>query len=281
MTTSNDNLWESRRGRIETHIGKWVGGHDVFIHKYSIFNDMFMKMSYMQIMALNVTGRMISPALSTWLENNFMTMSYPDSRIWCNQMGAFVGQAHGSPVAAVAAGCLAADSKAYGGSKTSQLAMQYIMQARSFIDAGGTLQALIEKAPLKNGKPSIIGFMRPVAKNDERIEPHRRLTKELGFEIGPHLSLAEDISEYLRVRYGAGMGVNIGGFTAAFMADQGFSPDELYQLKAMCVASGVVACYIDALRSPENGFLPLRCSDISYEGTDARPFISGRSEVLK
>lgn len=269
--------WDRRRGKIVTSIGKWTGGQDIRLRSYSLLNDLFMKKSYMQIMALNVTGRLISPALATWLENNFITMSYPDARIWCNQIGALAGTMHTSPTAAVAAGCLGADSRAYGGSLTSKLAMQYIMSALERIRAGASIYDLINEAPLKNGRPSIIGFARPVAKDDERITPHRQMSASLGFTPGGHMTLAEKLSEHLTTHFG--MGINIGGYTAAFMADQGFSPDELYNLKSMCVASGVMACYIDQLHQPFSSFLPLRCTDVDYQGAPARTFPPSRHEA--
>jgi hypothetical protein len=266
--TSDYALWDARRGRIVTRIGKWVGGEDVQIRQYSLLNDLFMQKSYMQVLVLNATGRLISSELARWLENNFMVMSYPDARIWCNQVGAFAGQLHVSPSAATAVGCLAADSRAYGGSLTSKLAMQFIQQAVQKINDGMSLVDLVASVPLRHGKPAIIGFARPVSRHDERIEPHRQMTAALGFVDGAHLQLANQLSDYLLATFG--MGINIGGYTAAFMSDQGFTPDDVYRIKNLCVASGVTACYIDQLQQAEHSFLPLRCDDISYNGVASR-----------
>lgn len=266
--TAKYALWDARRGRMVTRIGKWIGGQDVHIRQYSLLHDLFMQKSYMQVLVLNATGRLVSPELARWLENNFMVMSYPDARIWCNQVGAFAGQLHSSPTAATAAGCLAADSRAYGGSLTSKLAMEFIQQAVQQINAGMSLQQLVDSVPLRHGKPAIIGFARPVSRHDERIEPHRRMTAALGFKDGPHLTLANQLSDYLLATYG--MGINIGGYTAAFMSDQGFSPDDVYRIKNLCVASGVTACYVDQLNQPVHSFLALRCDDVRYQGVAAR-----------
>lgn len=268
FSPERDLPWQQRRGRIVSRIGKWTGGEDVRLRQYSLLQDLFLQKSYMQVLVLNATGRLVSPELATWLENNFMVMSYPDARIWCNQVGAFAGSMHTSPTAATAAGCLAADSRAYGGSLTARLAMQFIQQALREVQQGKTLAQLVDAVPLKHGKPAIIGFARPVARHDERIEPHRRMTAELGFVKGPHLQLADALSDYLLERFG--MGINIGGYTAAFMSDQGFSPDELYRIKNLCVASGVTACYLDQLDQPPRSFLALRCDDIRYTGPAAR-----------
>ena len=271
MSSSPDNyfLWQQKRGNIVTSIGKWVGGDDVQVRQYSLLKDLFQQVSYMQLQVLNATGKLISPELGRWLENNFMVMSYPDARIWCNQVGAFAGTLKTSPTAATVAGCLAADSRVYGGSQTSEHAMRFIQQTLLKYKAGQSIEALVAAAPVKQGKPAIIGFARPVARTDERIAPHQQMTEALGFSKGEHMQLADLIAEHMQQHYG--MGINIGGYTAAFMSDQGFSPEEVYRIKNLCVASGVTACYQDQLTEPEHSFLPWRCDDIEYQGHGPRP----------
>jgi len=265
---ANTVFWDKRRAKIETSIGKWIGGEDVICHGHSLFNDLFNQISYMQMIVLNVTGRLISTQLSTWLESNFMVMSYPDARIWCNQVGALCGNTGTTPSAATVAGSLAADSRVYGGSQTSKIAMSYIMQALKQYQQGKSIEELVNAAPVKQGKPAIVGFARPVARNDERIGPHRKMSQELGFDIGEHMALANQLDDYMLKHYS--MGINIGGYTSAFMADQGFSPDEVYRIKSICVASGVTACYVDNLQHRETAFLPQTCQDVEYTGPELR-----------
>ena len=67
MNSSKTNkyaFWDDRRGRIVTKIGKWVGGEDVQIRQYSLLHDLFMQKSYMQVLVLNATGRLISAELA-------------------------------------------------------------------------------------------------------------------------------------------------------------------------------------------------------------------------
>ncbi len=262
------NYWHHRRNKIETHIGKWTGGVDIIIRDKSLLTDLFDKVSYMQLHVLNVTGRMISHELGTWLENNFMVMSYPDARIWCNSIGALCGSMATTPVAAAMAGTLGGDSRVYGGSQTSQLAMQFLMKAQNDFQCGSSIRQIVDMIPFKQGKPAIIGFARPIDRIDERIEPHRTMSKRLGFSEGEYMLLANKIDKYVNKEYQ--LGINIGGYTAAFMLDQGFTPDEVYRIKALCVNSGVTACYVDNLTPPENAFLPLTCEDIHYSGKSPR-----------
>ena len=268
QSVTDTSFYDERQHKIATNIGMWQGGERVTIRGYSLFDDLFDKVSYMQVLVLNITGRLISDELSIWLNNNFQVMSYPDARIWCNQVGAICGTTNTSPAAATAAGALAADSRIYGGSKTSQLAMEFIHKALEMSKQGMTVDQIIDAQPVRQGKPAVIGYARPVAKDDERIGPHREMTKRLGFGIGEHMALANEISDSMEQRYG--IGINIGGYTSAFMADQGFSPKELYQIKCLCVASGVTACYVDNLQHPENSFLPLQCDEVEYKGPAIR-----------
>ena len=263
--------WSARRNFIVTDIGKWVGGEDVTVRGASLLNDIFDNLSYMQLHVLNVTGRVITKELSVWLENNFMTMSYPDSRIWCNQVGAICGTTGTTPSAAAVAGSISADSRIYGGSQTSLHAMNFLKKAFLENVSGKSIVEIVEALPKKQEKPAIMGFARPVDSKDERIEPHRKMTKRLGFEVGEYMQLANSIDAYVSSKYK--LGINIGGYTAAFMLDQGFTGKEVYGIKGLCVHSGVMACYQDNSENPENSFLPKKCEDVKYTGVAPREVI--------
>ena len=268
VTQSATEYWDKNRKTFTSQIGKWIGGEDVHCRGYSLFGDLFNKVSYMQLSVLNATGKLISPELGRWLENNFMCLSYPDARIWCNQVGAFSGAMHSTPTAATVAGSLAADSKIYGGGQASKICMDYLREILKEYQAGTSIEDIVNSAPIKQGRPAIIGFARPIVRDDERIEPTRKMTKELGFGIGEHMQLANSLSSYLEEHYS--MGINIGGFISAFMLDQGFTPEEVYLIHNMSVSSGVTACYTEFHGLPENSFFPQHCSDIEYTGIKPR-----------
>ena len=65
-------------------------------------------------MILIIIGRLVDKRLADWVEAGFLCVSWPDSRIWCNQIGALAGSLKTSPVSATMAGVLAADSRMYG-----------------------------------------------------------------------------------------------------------------------------------------------------------------------
>lgn len=266
---ADTSFWEARRNRITSSVGGWFGGKDVYCHGYSMMNELLGHISYMQMVVLNATGRLVEERVARWLEGNFIGLSYPDPRIWCNQIGALAGATRCSVVAATAAGALAADSRAYGGSLTSQQGIEFIRRALAAAKGGATVAAIVEGvAKDRRNLPAITGYARPVDRADERIAPYERMTRSLGFAVGEHLTLAYAISDYLEAHYGLGM--NAGGYIAAFLADQGFSGEEVYRIKALAVASGVTACYADTRAKPAGAFLPLRCDDIDYQGPPAR-----------
>ena len=261
-------FWLKNHKKITTSIGKWTGGQDVVCHGHLMMKDLLGNISYMQMIVLNITGRLIDEKVAKWLEGNFIGVSYPDARIWCNTIGSLAGSTKTSVVSATVAGTLGADSRGYGGSQTSVAGMQFIQHALTKAKSGETIKQIIAGAKHKNGKPVITGYARPVARTDERLAPHERMTKKLGFKQGEHLKLAWKINDYLENEFSLAM--NVAGYSCAFLSDQGFSPQEIYQIKALMVASGVTACYVDYLNQPSNSFLPQKCEDIQYTGPKLR-----------
>jgi len=264
----NVEYWESQRNHVTTKIGKWIGGEDVYSHGYSMMNELLGKVSYMQMIVLNVTGKLIHKNLAKWLEGNFIGMSYPDSRIWCNQIGALAGTNKTSAVAATIAGSLASDSRAYGGNQTNKIGMEFIQKTLLDYKNGKTIIDIVKQCNFKNNSPVITGYARPVKRNDERIKPHEKMTADLGFKVGEHLDLAYKLGEFLEKEYE--LGINIGGYTSAFLSDQSFTPNEIYQIKSLVVSSGVMACYVDFTNRTPGSFLPQHCNDIEYTGPSIR-----------
>lgn len=265
---NNTEYWDSLRGKIKSSKGGWIPNEDAYSHGYGILNELVGNISYMQMIVLNATGRLIEKKLADWLEANFLCLSWPDARIWCNQIGALSGTVKTSVSAATVAGVLGADSIMYGGGKPSLQSVSFIQKALEKYKNGRTIEEIISQSKKLNGKPMISGFVRPISGKDERIKPLENVIRKLGIEIGEHLSLAYKLSEYLEENYGEG--ININGYTSAFLSDQNFTAEEVYRIRALAVASGVTACYVDTKDKPGESFLPLRCDDIQYSGKPPR-----------
>lgn len=259
---------DALRGKIVSHTGGWFPGKGVFSHGYSMLDELVGEKSYFQILILNATGKLVSAELAQWMEAVYGCLSWPDPRIWCNQIGAFAGVARTSVVTATAIGCLATDSRAYGVLPLIE-GVGFIQDALLRHKQGASAEDIVASATsARGGKPFIVGYIRPIAKGDERLEVMEKVGKKLNFSEGEHLSLAYSIERVLLDKYDEGM--NINGYVSAFLSDQGFSPQEIYQMFAMLVASGVTACYLDTKQQPSENFLPWRCDDVQYQGPQKR-----------
>lgn len=260
---------EERRGRVFSHTGGWFPGRGVYSHGFSMLEELVGKKSYFQIMILNATGRLVEKPLADWVEAIFGCLSWPDPRIWCNQIGALAGAARASNLAATVMGCLATDSRTYGSLPIIE-GVTFIQNALILHKQGMSVSRIVtDIAEANGGKPKIVGYIRPIAKGDERLEAMEKVSNSLGLVQGEHLTLAYEIEHFMRENYDEGM--NINGYAAAVLSDHGFTAQEIYQICPVAVASGVTACYLDTLKRPPNNFLPLRCDDMDYQGHAPRP----------
>jgi hypothetical protein len=259
---------DQRRGKVISNTGGWFPGKGVFSHGYSMLEELVGEKSYFQILILNATGKMVEKPLADWVEAIYGCLSWPDPRIWCNQIGALAGAARTSVVAATTIGAMAADSRSYG-PRTRLEGVKFIQGALKQYKNGVTPQEIVAAAAAKTrGKPYIVGYIRPIAKGDERIEAMEKVSKQLNLLAGEHMTLAYQIEQVLIEKYDERM--NINGYVCAFLSDYGFSGQEMYQMFAGMVASGVTACYLDTYKRPPDTFLPLRCDDIDYQGAARR-----------
>ena len=261
--------WDKRRGTIYSRKGGAIFSDGVvFSHGYSILDELVGNITYTQMIVLNATGRLPEPQVAAWIEAAFICLSWPEPRIWCNQIGALSGTLGTTAVAATAAGMLAADSTMYGTLPLIE-GVAFIQNALKDKQSGSSTAEIVETQCARyRGKPNIVGYARPIARGDERVVALERVARTLGFSVGEHLSLAYEIQDILVERFGETM--NINGYASAFLSDQGYSGDEIYQFSTMCVNSGVTASYLGAKEQSLESFLPLRCEDVDYQGKPPR-----------
>ena len=265
---SETKYWDQRNHQIFSQVGHWEGGVDVNIHNFSLMNDLMKNASLMQVYILNATGKYVEKNIADWIEVNFMGLSYPDSRIWCNQISAYAADTNSTSAASVGAAILSTDSRAYGGSQTTYSCMKFLAAAYRRFTEGEMLSSIISDEKIKNGKPIIVGFARPIDRDDERLKPYEFMQKKLSIEEGNYLMFAKKLSEYLDNQYS--LTINSGGYASAFLLDQSFTPTDGYNIKAYAVASGAVACHRNLVLAPPNSFLPLKCADVEYVGKGIR-----------
>ncbi|AWB67426.1 hypothetical protein C2869_13685 [Saccharobesus litoralis] len=265
---ADTKYWDERNQTIVSSVGHWSGGNDVNVRGYSLMNELMGNVSYLQLVILNATGKFVARNIADWLEVCFMGLSYPDSRIWCNQIAAYAADTNTSVVASATSAILAADSRAYGGSQARKLSMQAQLEMYKNYKEGISLGQIIKSVKFKNGKPIIVGFARPIDRDDERLKPFSDVQKKLGIEQGEYLKFALKLSQYLNEHYQ--LSINCGGYASAFLLDHGFTPEEGYKINAFAVVSGAVACFNNFEKQSANSFIPMKCQDIEYIGRAPR-----------
>jgi hypothetical protein len=264
----NTEIWDRNRGVIRSSKGGWFAGKGVFSHGYDMMRDLVGQVSYMQVMILNATGRLPSRKVAEWNEAAFISLSWPDPRIWCNHIGALAGSARCSPVAATTAGMLASDSHAYGPGTLAN-GLSFIQSARRKQLEGQSIEEIVNsESRVKGAAPAITGYARPIAKGDERVAAMEQTALKLGFTVGPHLALAYEIEKYMLDNYNES--ININGYASGFLSDLNYTPQEIYRLGSCLISSGVTACYCDTVDKVAGTFLPLHCDDIDYQGKEPR-----------
>jgi hypothetical protein len=259
-------LMDRHRGTILTRKGGWEIGKGISAQGYSLLDDLLGKASFFQVMMLHVGDRLPEKRLGQWLEATFICLSWPDPRIWCNQMGSFGGALKASPAASICAGIMASDSDIYGPG-TVIPATRFIVNAVKAINASDSVADYINSAAKTRLGLRAPGYGRPLAKGDERVTAMLQLAKDLGFDNGPHIETALEIDKYLYQHFDESL--NLAGYIMAFLSDQGYSETEIYRIYSLCVSGGIHACYSEAYDQRPDWFLPLRCSDI--ENTGAKP----------
>ncbi|GAB1269205.1 hypothetical protein NBRC116493_24580 [Aurantivibrio infirmus] len=260
--------YDNNRGVIKSTKGGWVIGQGVVCHGMDMMEDFVGKLSYVQVQVLNSTGKLPGKPLANWIEAVYICLSWPDPRIWCNNIGALGGTARASIIAATTAGVLATDARSYG-VKPLLEGVEFIQRALLDYKNNLSVEELVKVECKKHGgKPSMMGYARPIAKGDERVPALERVRIQQGLSIGEHLSLAQQIDSHLNIEFDES--INVNGYVSAFLSDQGFTIEEIYRIFTMLVASGVTACYVDTESKPAETFLPLRCDDIDYQGPEAR-----------
>jgi citrate synthase len=265
--TANTHYWDQRRGTILSRKGGWKLGKGISLHGYSLLDDLLGQASFFQVLILSVTGRLPEPRYAQWLEATFICMSWPDPRIWCNQVSAFGGDLRASTSSAIAAGIMSSDSTMYGPGASLD-AIDFIQKAYAFTQNNGSVEKFIEQHAKTRLGLKTPGFGRPIAQGDERVAAMIEYTRQLGFEEGPHFKLAIEIESYLQTHYQESL--NLAGYMSAFASDQGYNKLEMHRMITICVSGGLHSCFTEERDQLSDSFLPLRCNDIEYTGPTDR-----------
>lgn len=255
-------LLESFEENWETSIGGWLPGEGkVYLRGKEVLTEL-KDYRWHQYLLYGITGnnseRVARLFEGIWL----ISCSFPDPRLWNNQVAALGGTTRSTGVLS-SAGALAVTEATIYGLKPIKGVMDFLYRAESKLEKGMLLEEII-KSELKKYR-NIYGYGRPLRAQDERVAPLMDFARSIGAGRGRYTELAFKVDEYLRAsKYG--YSINISGVAAALMADEGYSADEHYHLATLAFTAGVIPCYIDAVEKPEGAFFPTRVTSINYCG---------------
>ena len=263
---SESTVWEQQRGRIRTRKGGWHIGEGVKAGNYSLLEQLLHENTPNDVLFLHVHGYLPDPAISRFIDGVVTCMSYPDARIWCNQIAALAGTSGCHPIVGIGAALMASDSSLYGPG-TTEASCAFIAEGRAALAAGQSAADFLAERR-RQRRPQTPGYARPIAQGDDRVAEIRTLAARLGLTEGEHVRAGDAIGAAIGGNDGSAM--NFMGIVSAFWLDLGLLPRNGELLFSMCIGAGAAACFEEADQAPRGTFLPLRCDDIEYTGVAPR-----------
>ena len=262
-------LLEQHVGKLVTRMGAFFPGERVVFRGHDLHASL-KDLSWLELYLFGITGRHFTPQQMKVVQALWCYTSYPDPRIWNNRVAALAGTARSTGTLGIAAALAVSEAGIYGGI-VEQRAIEFIIRAKSLVDAGADLKELV-RTEIKEER-GIGGYGRPIVPTDERIVPTMMIVREQGLENEPYLKLAFAVEKILlagRWRWQ----MNVVGLSAALCADMGMSPREYYFACMIVFLAGMPPCYLDAADKPEGLLFPLPCRMMSYEGAPRRRWVS-------
>ncbi len=256
---ATENCWE-------TEMGGWFAGERVVFRGKDLHEELVKELDWMGLYLFSITGCQYSDEQLKVLNAIWTYTSFPDPRLWNNQVAALAGTARSTPTLALSAAMAVSEATIYGHGPSVR-AIDFLQRAQTAISEGEVLLSLIKKELRE--RRMIYGYGRPLFRRDERVPHLLALIESVGLAGGVYMQLALEIAEHLqkgRWRWQ----MNIAGLGAAVAADMGFTPRQFHLFKVPCFLAGVVPCFIDSRSREEGGVFPLRCDRVKYEGVGKR-----------
>ncbi len=283
---ANVPLLEEWEQKWTTSLGAFILGDTVILRGKDIFRELSRE-RWMANLMFGICGRQFNNKQVQLFEGIWtIAASYPDPRIWNNRMATLTASARSLSSLGVSATIATSEAIVFGNQPMLGI-FNVLCFCKAKVEEGQSLATVVQELlqqPVE-GRPGsgcnrtiakIPGFGRPVVNHDERIEPVRKLAKELGLYDGPHVVLAQAIEQILN-DLPQPLKMNIITVIAALCLDQGLTAKQLHHYMLLCFVGGAVPCAVDALEKPEGAFFPLRCANIVYQGMPLRKWNSSES----
>jgi hypothetical protein len=252
-------IWKSSVGAANPGIGAEFRGLDMLAE--------FKDWNWLSTFYFSVSGKKLSVEAEQFLNGVYcMCFSYPDARIWNNGIASMSATTRSTAQLGVGAGNAVSEADFYGGRPVMK-SVDFMLRARAKLVSGLPIQKILDEE--KDDRKILHGYGRPIVARDERVTPAINLLKELHLLDRPHIQVALSIEECLE-KNDSEFRLNICGVFAAFCADEGMTPQEVYYILVVCYSIGMLASYVDVLEKPEGHFFPFQCDAINYQGVENR-----------
>lgn len=230
---------------IRTGVGRAVDG-DYHQFGLSVYRDLAEKTSYLGLIAFSLTGRRLSRAEETVLDDLAVSSHVTEPRVWPIKLSWIVGSL-GRPMPGYIAGIVALDSDILGG-RVGTDAARLLVELRSFLTVAWDTDDAIRE--FVADQPKLFGFGVPVRSVDERLVAFRTALANRAYPCGPFWQLAE---RFWRIaRDTRRVEVNIIGATAAICLDLGFTPAQVAPMAVMLLTPTFLGNATEAAaQSPE------------------------------
>jgi citrate synthase len=231
---------------IRTSVGIARLGCQVVVHGKDLHREC-LDLGFVHYLLFSVTGRVFDAVHAGVLERLWVATGYPDARIWCNRVAAYLGSARVDAGLALSAALAASNSTAYG---FRALSAAYAVQS----DIPGerpAREAWLEDVLAQ--RRHLAGYGRPAHGSDERIAVALDSLTRAGLPAGPALKRAFAVDRVLGAR--KGIQINIAAVWAALAIDFGISRREYEAFMLLMFTPGYMAVYAEWRGRPPLEFL--------------------------
>lgn len=221
---------------IHTRVGVALLGQQIIVHGRDLHREC-LELGFVHYLLFCVSGRRLDPARAWVLERLWVATGYPDARIWCNRVAAYLGSARVDAGLALSAALAATNSTAYG---FRAMSAAYAVQA-SVPDEPAARDAWLEAS--LEGRRHLAGYGRPAHGRDERIAVALDSLQRAGLAAGPALKRAFWLERALRAKKAVEM--NIAAVWAAIAIDFRIDQREYEAFMLLMFAPGYMAVYAE------------------------------------
>lgn len=231
---------------IRSRVGIARLGDHVVVHGKDLHREC-LDLGFVHYLLFCVTGRVFDSARAGVLERLWVATGYPDARIWCNRVAAYLGSARVDAGLALSAALAASNSTAYG---FRAMSAAYAVQA-DIPDELPARAAWLEDRVAQ--RRHLAGYGRPAEGSDERIAVALDSLARAGLTAGPALKRTFWLDRALAAR--KDIRANIAAVWAALAIDFGIDRREYEAFMLLMFTPGYMAVYAEWRSRPPLEFL--------------------------